>query len=36
MMAEYAKVPVEMLMKMSDGVVSQYLNIINGAMYARL
>lgn len=32
MMAEYAKVPVEMAMKMSDGVVSQYLNIINGAM----
>ena len=32
MAAEYAKVPVEMAMKMSDGVVSQYLNIINGAM----
>ncbi len=32
MMAEYAKVPIEMAMKMSDGVVSQYLNIINGAM----
>ena len=31
-MTEYAKVPVEMLMKMSDGVVSQYLNIVNGAM----